>query len=379
MRTKAISAISTTLPWLERHSPISSAPDIIRVTEFPFTLGRGDNCDYKIPSTRVSREHAEILRTSQGYTVRDLESTNGTLVNGQRADKARLEDGDLILIADFELTFRIANDDEPVRTVTQIMPGERGDAEPQDNAPLEMIHAVRASHERLLCGGVRSHFQLLVDLASGKTAGYESISAPAPGREKSRIGERLLAGTECRLTERMHQVERLLATEHAAQLPQGDLLFLRLEPAEVGADFIPASLARMQNVGGSKRVVAAIPESTVLDLPYFRDFLARLRQLGVGIAYFGFAGNQHQVIANQDLAPGFLMLAPLLARGVDKSTQRQQQIRTIVEAAQQRNTRVIATGVHSQVEAQSCRELGCQLAQGELYGYAQLWDCVAEE
>ena len=356
-----------------------SAPDIIRVTEFPFTLGRGDNCDYKIPSTRVSREHAEILRTSQGYTVRDLESTNGTLVNGQRADKARLEDGDLILIADFELTFRIANDDEPVRTVTQIMPGERGDAEPQDNAPLEMIHAVRASHERLLCGGVRSHFQLLVDLASGKTAGYESISAPAPGREKSRIGERLLAGTECRLTERMHQVERLLATEHAAQLPQGDLLFLRLEPAEVGADFIPASLARMQNVGGSKRVVAAIPESTVLDLPYFRDFLARLRQLGVGIAYFGFAGNQHQVIANQDLAPGFLMLAPLLARGVDKSTQRQQQIRTIVEAAQQRNTRVIATGVHSQVEAQSCRELGCQLAQGELYGYAQLWDCVAEE
>jgi EAL domain-containing protein (putative c-di-GMP-specific phosphodiesterase class I) len=237
---------------------------------------------------------------------------------------------------------------------------------------------VRARHERLLCRGARSHFQLLVELSSGRGIGYESQPAPEPGHQESRTGERILAGMECRLTERMHQLERLLAAEHAAQLPQGELLFLRLEPAEVGADLVPESLARMQGLSGGKRIVATIPESAVVDIPYFRDFLARLRQLDLGVAYFGFAGNQHQVTANQDLAPTYLMLAPLLARGVDKSTQRQQQIKAIVEAAAQRSTSVVATGVHNEIEAQTCRDLGCQLAQGDHYGHVQVMDGTCE-
>ena len=379
MRTMAITKTDTKLPWLERYAPSSSAPEIIKVREFPFTLGRGDNCDCKIPSNRVSREHAEIQRTAATYVIRDLGSTNGTLVNGQRADKTRLEDGDLIRIADVEFTFRIPCEAEPFRMATQVMPGDGLGEERQENVALETIHSVPAWQERLLCRGTRSHFQNLVDLTSGKTAGYESIPAWAPGHVEPRASERVLASTDCRLTERMHQLERLLATENAAQLPQGDLLFLRLEPAEVGADSVPASLARMQGVSGGKRIVAAIPESAVVDIPYFRDFLARLRSVGLGVAYFGFAGNQQQLIASQDLAPSYLMLAPLLARGVDKSTQRQQQIRTIVEAADKRSTRVVATGVHNELEAQTCRDLGCQLAQGEHYGCSQSGESSADE
>ena len=52
--------------------------------------------------------------------------------------------------------------------------------------------------------------------------------------QESHVSEQLLASKECRLTERMHQLKRLLAAEHAASFPQGELLFLRLEPAEVG-------------------------------------------------------------------------------------------------------------------------------------------------
>jgi len=384
MRTKAIATTGTTLPWLEVYSPSSSAPELIEVKDFPFILGRSDECDYKIVSSRVSREHAEIIRTSGGFAIRDLGSTNGTLVNGQRAEKSRLGDGDLILIADVELTFRVATSNSaPGRTVTQVMPGEghaTGDDldEREENLPLDLIRAVRAQHERLLCRGIRSHFQVLVDLESGQQVGYESLPAPTIGNQESHISEQLLASTECRLTERMHQLKRLLAAEHAANFPQGELLFLRLEPAEVGADLIPDSLARIQGLSGGKRVVATIPESAVVDIPYFKDFVARLRHLGLGVAYFGFAGNQHQVIANQELAPNYLLLAPLLARGVDKSTQRQQQIRAIVEAAAQRNTRVVATGVHNEVEAQTCRELGCQLAQGDHYGHAELAESSAE-
>jgi pSer/pThr/pTyr-binding forkhead associated (FHA) protein len=379
MRTMAIAKVDTKFPWLERYSPSSSAPEVIAVHEFPFTLGRGDDCDCQIPSNRVSREHAEIQRTSNGYVIRDLGSTNGTLVNGQRADKTRLEDGDLILIADIELTFHVGNEAEPRRMATQLMPDDdqRGD-EPQVNVARQTIHEIRTWHERLLCRGTRGQFQILVDLASGKTAGFESIPASAARREETRASHQRLAGTDCRLTERMHQLERLLATELAAQLPEGELLFLRLEAAEVGADSIPTSLARMQNACASKRIVVAIPDSAVVDIPYFHDFLARLHDLGLKTAYFNFAGNQQQVITNQKLAPDYLMLAPLLARGVDKSSQRQQQIRTIVESAKEGSACVIATGIHSALDAQACRELGCVLAQGEHYGFSQIGECTAD-
>ena len=92
----------------------------------------------------MSREHAEIIRTAGGFAIRDLGSTNGTLVNGKRADKQRLGDGDLILIADVEFTFRLASEAAPGRTVTQIMPGDHAGENPEDceeNVPLDLMQA----------------------------------------------------------------------------------------------------------------------------------------------------------------------------------------------------------------------------------------------
>lgn len=48
------------------------------------TIGRDKTCDIPIPALAVSRRHAIVSRTPAGYAVRDLDSTNGTFVNGQR-------------------------------------------------------------------------------------------------------------------------------------------------------------------------------------------------------------------------------------------------------------------------------------------------------
>jgi EAL domain-containing protein (putative c-di-GMP-specific phosphodiesterase class I) len=130
-------------------------------------------------------------------------------------------------------------------------------------------------------------------------------------------------------------------------------------------------LIRLSRLAGGKQLVAQVPDSAVVDISYFRDFLARLRQAHIGVAYDGFGGGQQQVGTQQELAPGYLKLAPALARGVDKSSPRQKQIREIVEAASKTETQVIATGVHTENEAQTCRELGCRLAQGDHYGRPQ--------
>jgi len=68
-------------------------------------LGRLKSADICLGDANASREHAAIEREGAGWAVVDLGSTNGTLVNGERVDRARLRDGDIITIGTSELTY----------------------------------------------------------------------------------------------------------------------------------------------------------------------------------------------------------------------------------------------------------------------------------
>lgn len=64
-------------------------------------LGRGGECDLVLPERQVSREHIRIYRESDAYYLEDLDSKNGTWVNGKQvqAETVPLHDGDEIQIA----------------------------------------------------------------------------------------------------------------------------------------------------------------------------------------------------------------------------------------------------------------------------------------
>jgi hypothetical protein len=70
-------------------------------------IGRSRECDVRLADPNVSRKHAEVRREGSNFYVVDLESTNGTEVNGRRARRARLEDGDTILLGSTELVFQL--------------------------------------------------------------------------------------------------------------------------------------------------------------------------------------------------------------------------------------------------------------------------------
>ena len=74
----------------------------------PVTLiGRSPACDLYIPDRRASRRHAEIAWDGESCTLRDLDSDNGTFLNGQRlAAPQPLTDGDQIAVASAVFTFR---------------------------------------------------------------------------------------------------------------------------------------------------------------------------------------------------------------------------------------------------------------------------------
>jgi ABC transport system ATP-binding/permease protein len=68
------------------------------------TLGRATGSDFIVEAALVSRVHCRLTALPSGeLEVTDLESTNGTFVNGRRVEQARLTSGDRIQVGRLEL------------------------------------------------------------------------------------------------------------------------------------------------------------------------------------------------------------------------------------------------------------------------------------
>jgi pSer/pThr/pTyr-binding forkhead associated (FHA) protein len=68
------------------------------------TIGRATGADFIVDAALISRVHCRLTALAGGeLEVRDLESTNGTYVNGQRIEAARLASGDRLQVGRVEL------------------------------------------------------------------------------------------------------------------------------------------------------------------------------------------------------------------------------------------------------------------------------------
>jgi hypothetical protein len=70
------------------------------------SIGRLPECDIVIPDSNVSRRHAEIRPTVDGFSLVDLGSTNGSKVNGERTVQRELRDGDELAFGNTRLLFQ---------------------------------------------------------------------------------------------------------------------------------------------------------------------------------------------------------------------------------------------------------------------------------
>jgi FhaA, N-terminal domain/FHA domain len=68
-------------------------------------IGRSKECDIQLSDPNASRRHAELRQEGSAYWLVDLDSTNGSAVNGHRTARAKLESGDTITIGSTDLKF----------------------------------------------------------------------------------------------------------------------------------------------------------------------------------------------------------------------------------------------------------------------------------
>lgn len=96
---------------------------IVHFSSEKAVVGRQRTCEIQLDNDTVSRQHTEIVQTSQGFVVRDLGSHNGTFVNGRWITETRAFHGDEVRIGRYTLTL-ICHEEPKEREPVQPLPVE---------------------------------------------------------------------------------------------------------------------------------------------------------------------------------------------------------------------------------------------------------------
>ncbi|MHC4340037.1 MAG: sigma 54-interacting transcriptional regulator, partial [Planctomycetota bacterium] len=85
----------------------------LQIEKAELILGRAGSADLRISDRKASAAHCRIERTTSGYRICDLESQNGTWVNGKRVRRRKLKPGDVICVGSTELRFEDEEAERP--------------------------------------------------------------------------------------------------------------------------------------------------------------------------------------------------------------------------------------------------------------------------
>ena len=95
---------------------LDEGPDIM-LDRTMVVVGRHPACDTRLDSLRVSRHHCCMTQENGEVVVRDLGSTNGIRINGQRVEIGRLRAGDELSIA--HIRYRLENGQAHEKTIAE--------------------------------------------------------------------------------------------------------------------------------------------------------------------------------------------------------------------------------------------------------------------
>ena len=94
-----------------------------------FEAGRSQGNHVCLKDDSVAMSHFRIYRNGQEYSVYDLGTKKGTLVNGQRVEKVALTSGDAIQVGDLKMLFELVDEESPGRLASSAPDSSEKDAQ----------------------------------------------------------------------------------------------------------------------------------------------------------------------------------------------------------------------------------------------------------
>lgn len=191
-------------------------------------IGRGSECDLLLPERQISRQHIRIRRMDDRYTVEDLESKNGTWINGQPLKGQReLHDSDEISLGmAVRMVFMESEATAPVPHIQRASPTnntERGlrldrEARRVFVGNRELDPPLSLPQYRLL--------ELLIDLKGGVCTREQVITAVWPDVISEGVSEQAIDALVRRLRDRLAELDSehqyiVTVRGHGFRLDQG--------------------------------------------------------------------------------------------------------------------------------------------------------------
>ncbi|NIN76176.1 MAG: EAL domain-containing protein [Planctomycetales bacterium] len=321
----------------------------------PFTIGRRSGLSYTLNNPTVSGLHAEIVQVDQSLAVRDLQSTNGTYVNGKRVTaQVVLSEDDLLQFAD--VAFRVRRQAAHLEIGTVHTNG-------YDRA-LALVQFDKLMRDR----AVIPHFQPLVRLSDMQLEGYETLGRSCiVGLETPYA--MFTAAAQLNLEVELSRMLRWEGLQAASRYPQRPRIFVNTHPCEMDDPGLLGSMRSLREFSDEMPIVLEIHEKAVTDPQSMRELREALRDLDIGLAYDDFGAGQTRLVELVEVRPDYLKFDMQLVQKIDQaSAERQKLLEALVRMTCDLGIATLAEGVETEGEHQVCQQLGFDIGQGFYYG-----------
>lgn len=354
--------------YLERYPEAGGPAERIPIWKLPFVIGRAETADHTVYSVKVSKAHARLDVSEGRHVIHDLESTNGTFVNGQRVTSQELHDGDIIHLAHAEFCFRharMASHDEltdPARLVeqTQMMTSDQ---------PHSLIRGTEQLRELIDSNAVEIVFQPIVDLRSRGAVAFEALARGTHPDLSTNPAALLALAEQCDLVVELSRMFGKQAVTCSRRLPAGAKVFVNMHPRELASADLVGALTELSSLASKDhQVVLEIAEASVTDVSAMGRNKEVFESLGLQFAYDDFGAGQARLIELTDIPPDYLKFDKAMIEGIESAAPRQELVGALLRVVRRLGVQVIAEGVETELVAEICQRLGCQLGQGYLFG-----------
>jgi EAL domain-containing protein (putative c-di-GMP-specific phosphodiesterase class I) len=339
----------------------------LSIHTLPFRVGRRPDMELVLPTTSVSKIHAEIYADAGALFVRDLQSTNGTFVNGQPVREAPLREGDVVHFAKSE--YRVARE-EPKSPGPDSTHPLSVDATLSINPrllPQQFVAGTRELKELLREGAVTVHLQPIVRLPDGQVAAYEALGRgchpqlPKSPLELFKVAESLGPGVAAELS-RLFRRKAVELLRSRTELPT---LFLNTHPAEMAVPGLVRSLEELRALAPHLDLALEIHESLLTGPVAITELRQLLSESNIGLAYDDFGAGQARLLELGEAPPHYLKFDRRFVEGIDRApATRRRLLKSLTGMARDLLVKTVAEGIETKEEAEVCAQIGFTHAQG---------------
>lgn len=337
-------------------------PPRVTITS-PFRIGRREGFDLCLSCRNVSGLHAELALENGQLWIDDLNSTNGTFVNGAKIrEKTSLKDGDTVQFG--QSVFTVA-----------CLGGSRDAVESVDPVAAAAAPAPESTEERferLLKNGVTPFFQPIYNI-SGETR--ERIGFEVLGRSRlfglNTPDEMFAIATDLDKESELSRTLRLRGIEAAeSNFSSNMMLFVNTHPSEMDCQEILESLKEIRSKFDKRPIMLELPEKVLYTPEDYAELIKVVKDLGVQLVLHDFGAGQIRLANLAEFGPDVVKFDCALLQGIDKADdKRRRLVAAMVKMVTELGITPMAEYVETEAEHAALKELGFELAQGFYYGH----------